>query len=150
MQDVLCFDAPEGHGISEDDFSEHDPGTKDVLSFCWRALKESRSVETSLKQSWPSAYLFLSLLMHAMVTNIGYIPPSLRQSTDYQGYRRFGHQCFTQLAELRHRGAFSTVSRTFVACCLMCVRSSQAIIREQPKTWYKVKVSLEYTVTEAH
>lgn len=47
VQDVLCFDAPEGHDISEDDFNEQDRGTKDILSFCWRALKESRSVETS-------------------------------------------------------------------------------------------------------
>ncbi len=48
VQDVLCFDAPEGHEISEDDFNEQDIGTKDILSFCWRALKESRSVETPL------------------------------------------------------------------------------------------------------
>ena len=48
MQDVLCFDAPEGHDISEDEFNEQDIGSKDILSFCWRALKESRSVETSL------------------------------------------------------------------------------------------------------
>ena len=47
VKDVLCFDAPEGHDVSEDDFNEHDVGTKDVLSFCWRALKESRSTKTS-------------------------------------------------------------------------------------------------------
>lgn len=76
--------------------------------------------------------------MHAMVTNIGYIPSSLCESTDYEGYHRFGRQAFTQLAELRHRGAFSTVSHTFAACCLMCARSSQLVIREYPKTWYKV------------
>ena len=73
-----------------------------------------------------------------MVTNNGYIPSSLCESTDYEGYHRFGHQAFTQLAELRHRGAFSTVSHTFAACCLMCARSSQLAIREYPKTWYKV------------
>lgn len=82
--------------------------------------------------------MFLSLLMHAMVTNIGYIPSSLRESGDYEGYYRFGHQAFTQLAELRHRGAFSTVSHTFGACCLLCARSSQAALRDYPKTWYKV------------
>lgn len=48
VQDVLCFDAPEGHEIAEDDLNEQDIGTKDALSFCWRALKESRSVDTSL------------------------------------------------------------------------------------------------------
>ena len=51
VQHVLCFDAPEGHEIGEDDFNEQDIGTKDVLSFCWRALKESRSVEMSPTQN---------------------------------------------------------------------------------------------------
>ena len=46
VRDVLCFDAPEGHEISEDDCNEQDIGTKDTLSFCWRALRESRSVES--------------------------------------------------------------------------------------------------------
>lgn len=49
MQDVLCSDAPEGHDTSEDDLIEQDIGTKDTLSFCWRALKESRSVQVSIK-----------------------------------------------------------------------------------------------------
>ena len=48
VQDVLCFDAPEGHEIAEDELNEQDIGTKDALSFCWRALKESRLVDTSL------------------------------------------------------------------------------------------------------
>ena len=73
-----------------------------------------------------------------MVTNISYIPLSLRENSDYDGYHRFGHQAFTQLAELRHRGAFSTVSHTFAACCQRCARSSQLVFREHPKTWYKV------------
>ena len=73
-----------------------------------------------------------------MVTNVGYIPPCLRDSTEYGGYHLFGHQAFMQLAELRHRGAFSTVSHTFAACCLMCSRSSNLGFQEYPKTWYKV------------
>lgn len=138
MQDVLCFDAPEGHDISEDDFNEQDIGTKDILSFCWRALKESRSVKHHQHEIGPFADLILSLLMNAMVTNNSYIPSSLRESTDYEGYHEFGHQAFAQLAELRHRGAFSTVSHTFATCCLMCARSSQIGLREYPKTWYEV------------
>ena len=73
-----------------------------------------------------------------MIANNGYIPSSLRESTDYEGYHQIGHLAFTQLAELRHRGAFSTVSHTFAACCLMCARSTHLGIREYPKTWYKV------------
>ena len=76
--------------------------------------------------------------MQAMVTNTGYIPASFHESTDYEGCHTFGLQAFTQLAELRHRGAFSTVSHTFAACCLMCARSCKPALREYPKTWYKV------------
>ena len=41
---ILCSDAPEGYDINEDEFVEQEIGTKDTLSFCWRALKESRYV----------------------------------------------------------------------------------------------------------
>lgn len=51
VQDVLCSDAPEGHDTSEDDLIEQDIGTKDTLSFCWRALKESRSVQVSITEN---------------------------------------------------------------------------------------------------
>ena len=86
-----------------------------------------------------------------MVTNISYVPPSLRNATEYEGYYIIGHQAFTQLAELRHRGAFSTVSLTFATCCVMCVRSSHLTFREHPKTWYKVICSAESaSVMEAH
>ena len=39
---VLCVDSPEGHIIEVSDDTSMDVGTKDVLSFSWRALKESR------------------------------------------------------------------------------------------------------------
>ena len=51
MKDVLCSDAPEGYDISEDESIEQDIGTKDTLSFCWRALKESRCVQTTVTQN---------------------------------------------------------------------------------------------------
>ena len=41
VRHTLCFDAPEGHETDEE-ADDVDIGTKDVLSFCWRALKESR------------------------------------------------------------------------------------------------------------
>lgn len=37
-------------------------------------------------------------------------------------YQRIGDLAFEQLAELRHRGAFSTVSQTFAAWCIACRR----------------------------
>lgn len=60
MQDVLCFDAPEGHEISEDDCNEQDVGSKDMLSFCWRALKESRSVENTTNTEFNHLLIFFS------------------------------------------------------------------------------------------
>ena len=41
VRNTLCYDAPEGHGVDEE-ADDDDVGTKDTLSFCWRALKESR------------------------------------------------------------------------------------------------------------
>jgi hypothetical protein len=34
-----------------------------------------------------------------------------------EAFARIGNLTFTQLVTLRHRGAFSTVSATFAACC---------------------------------
>jgi len=42
VADVLCFDAPEGHVLDDDEADVTGLGPKDTLSFCWRALKESR------------------------------------------------------------------------------------------------------------
>lgn len=39
---VLCFDVPEGNTLEKEDTVELDAGSKEALSFCWRALKESR------------------------------------------------------------------------------------------------------------
>ena len=41
---MLCFDAPEGANIADEEVDDLERGTKDTLSYCWRALKESRSV----------------------------------------------------------------------------------------------------------
>jgi hypothetical protein len=43
VKSVLCNDAPEGY-MPEDVEGTIDVSTKDVLSFCWRALKEARYV----------------------------------------------------------------------------------------------------------
>lgn len=55
VRSILCFDAPEGRDLhdDDDDDDETDKGSKDMLSFCWRALKESRSVfATSTLIAW--------------------------------------------------------------------------------------------------
>ncbi|TKA57285.1 hypothetical protein B0A55_13499, partial [Friedmanniomyces simplex] len=50
--------------------------------------------------------------------------------------------CFVQLAELRHRGAFSTVAQTWIACCLASrdvpTADGQSILHQ----WYAKVVSI--------
>lgn len=73
--------------------------------------------------------------MHATIFNITYGPSNdglLR--ADFQ---TIGKATFTQLAELRHRGAFSTVSQTFTTCCQRCSSSEDCTIQELPKAWYQ-------------
>ena len=51
-----------------------------------------------------------------------------------------GQLSFVQLAELRHRGAFSSVAQTFAACCQTCLLSQDAGLNELPSIWYEVRV----------
>jgi hypothetical protein len=53
-------------------------------------------------------------------------------------FEKLGRLCFTQLLELRHRGAFSTVSQTFAVFCRRCVSSNISSIRALPEMWYQV------------
>lgn len=46
VRGVLCIDSPEGRGSEEDEMDGLDIGTKEKLSFSWRALKESRLVSS--------------------------------------------------------------------------------------------------------
>ena len=43
VHDILCFDAPEGPTFIDEDVEDQGIDPKDTLSYCWRALKESRS-----------------------------------------------------------------------------------------------------------
>lgn len=61
-------------------------------------------------------------------------------------YRQFGELAFTELAELRHRGAFSTVSQTFAMCCLRCAESEVPETRALTKEWYYVGALLIQTM----
>ncbi|KAG5970089.1 hypothetical protein E4U58_000744 [Claviceps cyperi] len=98
VRDILCDDSPEGHLPQE--LEEVDGlDTKDLLSYSFRAVHES------------------SNLMRTMILTItnrgreGLITPSK------EVFERIGNLTFTQLASLRHRGAFTTVSAAFATCC---------------------------------
>ena len=47
VKEILCADAPEGYEVGDHE-DEVEVNTKALLSFCWRALKESR-YQTNLR-----------------------------------------------------------------------------------------------------
>ena len=79
-----------------------------------------------------------SLLMHAILINHGYRPPGRDRDLAYEDFLRIGNLELEKLAELRHRGAFSTVSQTFAACCARCLESDDLSTNSLPKHWYQV------------
>lgn len=149
VKEVLCFDSPEGYEESEEgDSLDLGNGTKDTLSFCWRALKESRSENRPLNHFMLT--LVSSSLMNFIVTNIDYSSSASCSGFRYEDIQKLGNLAFTQLAELRHRGAFSSVSQTFAACCRKCAQANQlsdplinpSPISRLPVHWYKVRYQI--------
>ncbi|KAI9797930.1 MAG: hypothetical protein M1835_005766 [Candelina submexicana] len=115
---VLCNDSPEGF-LLEDAEPEMSVGTKDILSWAWRALKE--------------ASILLRVIV-AKATHGSDNKTSILKSTDIQV---IGSLTFKQLTQLRHRGAFSVVSSTFAACCHRCSNSKDAGLAQLPALWYR-------------
>ncbi|GIZ45496.1 hypothetical protein CKM354_000865900 [Cercospora kikuchii] len=109
VKPILCDDAPEGYLPEELENTSND--TKETLSYCWRALKES------------------SLLLGVLISS-----ESAAVNRD-ERLAKWSTLCFTQLAELRHRGAFSTVAQTWVACCNRAQDITVAD-RSQLDIWY--------------
>ncbi|KAJ5223998.1 hypothetical protein N7468_008540 [Penicillium chermesinum] len=97
-----------------------------IVSICERIWEEVRSV---------------FLLLHATIFNRTY-GPSSDQGLKRADFEKLGTSSFTQLAELRHRGAFSTVSQTFATCCQRCSASKDPSIQELPHLWYQDAKSL--------
>ncbi|KAI5238409.1 hypothetical protein E4T43_07441 [Aureobasidium subglaciale] len=129
VHDTLCNDTTEG--VAAEELEEEEIGTKDVLSYAWRALKESRQVIHDLIKP---------LLLRAIVKSCPLTSTDEALLSPDQ-LRQLGDLTFTQLAELRHRGAFSTVAQTFVVCC---VRSNSGAdgVNSTLEDWYKVNIVL--------
>jgi len=114
-----------------------DVTTKDVLSYSWRALKESRYSNPAITLGFQSN--ISSLLMREIITNgAAELDNSNRKEGNIRTLASLGGLCFTELAELRHRGAFSTVAQTFAALCQQCSLSKDDDIRALLRQWYKV------------
>jgi hypothetical protein len=134
VYNVLCADAPEGNVPDEVDEAAN-MDTREVLSYSWRGLKEARCVLMPVLVVLTNS---ISVLIRTIITkaSIGdddkaIIAPSV--------FERLGRLCFTQLLELRHRGAHSTVAQTFAAFCRRCATSKIPELQVLPDTWYQVR-----------
>ncbi|KAG7818911.1 hypothetical protein KL928_002779 [Ogataea angusta] len=95
-KDVLQNDSPEGNlpeeveEYSADLEAKYGKASQVVYNYCWRALKES----TNLLEILISKY-----------------------TIDQEQLRTIGEILMEQLATVRHKGAFTSVFPTYVACC---------------------------------
>lgn len=118
VKPMLCNDAPEGHVPDE---LEDDPeSARGALSFCWRALKEA-------------SLLLSALASQADVTD---------DPTQEDFLKAMGNLCFSQLAELRHRGAFSTVAQTWTTCCLQSTNLQAFDGTHMLMVWYNRAIQI--------
>ncbi|RTE75329.1 hypothetical protein BHE90_010223 [Fusarium euwallaceae] len=121
VRDILCDDSPEGHLPQE--LEEVDGlDTKDVLSYSFRSVHEA------------------SNLMRTLIVPIKQRSREGKIFPSREVYERIGNLSFTQLASLRHRGAFATVAMTFSTCCQQVKHLDQGDTgAEGPdllETWY--------------
>ncbi|KAJ4170239.1 hypothetical protein NW754_006379 [Fusarium falciforme] len=121
VRDILCDDSPEGH-LPQELEKVDGLDTKDVLSYSFRSVHESSNLLRTL------------ILPIKQRSREGKIFPSR------EVYERIGNLTFTQLASLRHRGAFATVALTFSTCCQLVKHLDQGEAgAEGPdllETWY--------------
>lgn len=139
VKDVLCNDSPEGH-LPEDLDDMPTIDTKDVLSYSFRAIHESRYVVFVFLDLFLQAFSNLMRTMVSKSKEVWHDGSSILPAEVFMG---IGNLTFEQLSNLRHRGAFSTVSLTFTRCCQTAPQQDH----DQPshhgiiKTWYKVYIT---------
>lgn len=80
-----------------------------------------------------------SHLLRVIAANLRSNKPVLIRPS-HQDFENIGNLTFDQLSNLRHRGAFTTVSQTFASCCQLVKYSNTS--SDQRSTlldvWYKV------------
>ncbi|ETS85749.1 hypothetical protein PFICI_03774 [Pestalotiopsis fici W106-1] len=116
---VLCDDSPEGH-LPEELEEVDQLDTKDLLSYSFRAIHES-------------SHLLRVISSNIRIKKSGYIRPSSQE------FEAIGNLTFEQLSNLRHRGAFTTVTQTFASCCQLVKYSSSSSEQDKSllKVWYQ-------------
>ncbi|KAI2642567.1 hypothetical protein GGS21DRAFT_498499 [Xylaria nigripes] len=127
VQHILCDDSPEGH-LPEELQQVEGLDTKDLLSYSFRAIHESSNLMRTIAQN----------ARHDR--RQGFLSPTR------QHFEEIGNLTFDELSNLRHRGAFSTVSQTFTACCQLpqCVQPHQSSVNLLEK-WYEGALNCIYT-----
>ncbi|KAL7822394.1 putative death-receptor fusion protein domain-containing protein [Trichoderma gracile] len=119
VRDVLCDDSPEGH-LPEEMEDTEGLDTKGLLSYSFRAIHESSNLMRTIALSMRNR------------SREGLITPSRK------AFETIGNLAFEQLANLRHRGAFTTVAATFATCCQLTKHLDPVEGRESLlDVWYK-------------
>jgi len=113
----LCVDSPENS--TDEVQANFQGGPKDMLSYSWRALRDSSLVLRAILES-PALQDWLQ-------------SPQLSKPI----YERMGVICMNQLSNLRHRGAFSTVAQTFSILCERVSCTSASGVLELRSVWYR-------------
>ncbi|KAK6864176.1 hypothetical protein PG995_000704 [Apiospora arundinis] len=128
VRHVLCDDSPEGH-LPEELEEVEGLDTKDLLSYSFRAVHES------------------SNLLRAMANNAQFHGKPGLLAPDSKTFDAIGNLTFDELSNLRHRGAFSTVTHTFTGCCQQVKHYSPSIKGAETllDQWYKGAIHCIYS-----
>lgn len=125
VEAILCHESPEGNMPEELETSfqpsleaKYGPATQVILSYSWRAVKESTSL--------------LNTLLERIPNNTSIFPNSLVIDA--------GEVILLQLAGVHHRGAFSSVYPTFISCCKRCNNTEG--LEQQPGQWLHDNLAL--------
>jgi hypothetical protein len=143
VRSILCNDSPEGH--LPQDLDESDViDTKDVLSYSFRAIHESRYAINPFQP--PFATNVPSNLLQTILDKIRLRWEGSLSSPPPEIFSIIGDLTFLQLSTLRHRGAFSTVSLTFTKCCALTQAEPQAVssAANRLQSWYEVSGQLAH------
>ncbi|RYP04012.1 hypothetical protein DL765_010330 [Monosporascus sp. GIB2] len=128
VRHILCDDSPEGH-LPEELEEVEGLDTKGLLSYSFRAIHES------------------SNLMKTIGNNARNERAKGLLTLSRDSFERIGRLTFDELSNLRHRGAFTTVTQTFSSCCQL-VKYFPAPTTEQASLldeWYKGALNCIYT-----
>lgn len=138
VKDILCHDSPEGNMPKEFEVNydpalqaKYGPANQIILSYSWRAIRESTSMLKVLLDRVPLKGQRSPGKNGITITNTIF-PNDVVISV--------GNLLLVQLATVRHRGAFSSIYPTFVSCCKRCNLTPE--LKEQPEEWLAENLNL--------